>query len=211
MTQSGPVLPAAIPGYENINRYWDKRMDLPAAKILPGELYVSDQGEMIVTVLGSCISACIRDTVRGVGGMNHFMLPIQGEHSGNWGGSAASVETRYGNWAMEKLINEILKQGGTKRNMEVKVFGGGKVLENVSDVGARNIQFIKEFLAAEGLKVVASDVGGIYPRKVLYFPDTGAVKVRKLKATHNDTVLRREAAYKDSLREQETSGSIELF
>lgn len=105
-------LPPALPGFEHVNRYWDVRMSLPAAKILPGEFYVSRTGEMIVTVLGSCVSACIRDRQLGIGGMNHFMLPHKGAHSTEVWGSAVSSASRYGNWAMEFLINEILKLGG---------------------------------------------------------------------------------------------------
>lgn len=212
LTKTSQELPKPLPGYEHINRYWDRRMDVAAAKILPGEFYVSEHGEMIVTVLGSCIAACIRDSVRGIGGMNHFMLPAKNEHSADWGKNATSTEARYGNWAMEYLINEILKQGGTKRNLEIKVFGGGKVIDNLSDVGLRNIQFVKEFIANEGLDIIAEDVGGIYPRKVLYFPDTGAVKMRKMKTVRNETIARREAEYEKSLRKPtETDGSVELF
>ncbi|UZE94954.1 chemoreceptor glutamine deamidase CheD [Alkalimarinus alittae] len=205
-------LPKALPGFEHINRYWDKRMNLAAAKILPGEFYVSLHGEMIATVLGSCISACIRDRVHGIGGMNHFMLPSQGEYSSvQWGSSHASSASRYGNWAMEFLINEILKAGGERKNLEVKVFGGGNVLSNMTRVGLRNIEFVKTYLAQEGLRVEASDVGDLFPRKVLYFPDTGAVKVRKLKQTRNDTVLQREKAYIEDINKQPKSGDIELF
>lgn len=200
-------LPTCIPGYQHINRYWDPRMETFAAKILPGELYVSDKGEMIVTVLGSCISACIRDVKLGIGGMNHFMLPQQ-NGQGTWGDG--NLETRYGNWAMEMLINEIMKLGGSKSNMEVKLFGGGKVLENATNVGNNNINFARDFLISENLRVAASDVGGIYPRKVLYFPDTGAVKVRKMKTTKNATIAKREAAYSKTLV-QEKSTDIELF
>lgn len=209
MTEHG-VLPPALPGYEHVNRYWDRSLNLPAAKILPGEFYVSERGEMIVTVLGSCISACIRDKVRGVGGMNHFMLPVKSEHSANWGSSLTSNETRYGNWAMEYLINGILKLGGTRRNMEVKIFGGAKVIENMGNVGLRNIEFVEEYLATEGLRITASDVGGIYPRKVLYFPDTGAVKVKKLKTVRNDTIALRETAYSQQLLGG-VAGDVELF
>lgn len=205
------VLPPVLPGYEHVNRYWDRSLNLPAAKILPGEFYVSEHGEMIVTVLGSCVSACIRDKVRGVGGMNHFMLPVKSEHSGSWGRNPTSNETRYGNWAMEYLINEILKLGGTRRNMEVKIFGGGSVIDNMGDVGLRNIEFVEEYLALEGLAISARDVGGIYPRKVLYFPDTGAVKVKKLKTVRNDTIVRRESQYRQTLSGSAPAGEIELF
>jgi chemotaxis protein CheD len=212
-TQSGIcALPAATRGYEHINRYWDRQMQVPAAKLMPGEVYVSYQGEMIVTVLGSCVAACIRDRVRGIGGMNHFMLPEQTEYSSGFGGDATRVENRYGNWAMEFLINEILKLGCDKRNLEIKIFGGGRVLDAVSDIGQRNIAFVKDFLRKESLQIAAEDVGSIYPRKVLYFSDTGAVKVRKLKTLRNETIVQREASYRRSVNaEQQRCGDIELF
>jgi chemotaxis protein CheD len=210
---SNQTLPPPLPGFEHVNRYWDKRMDLPAAKIMPGEFYVSKSGEMIVTVLGSCISACIRDVQLGIGGMNHFMLPEQGTHSSEkWGTSDISSASRYGNWAMEFLINEILKLGGTRRNLEIKVFGGGNVLSNMTDIGERNIDYVRKYIYEENFELAAEDVGDIYPRKVLYFPDTGAVKVRKLRETTNDTVLQREISYsKDLLTKTTPSGGVELF
>lgn len=204
--------PGILAGYEHINRYWDKTMETWAAKILPGELYVSQHGEMIVTVLGSCISACIRDTKLGIGGMNHFMLPEQGEFSSTqWGSSAHTSSSRYGNWAMEFLVNEILKQGGRRENLEVKIFGGGQMLAKMTDIGQRNIMFVYEYLQNEGLKAKAMDVGDIFARKVLYFPDTGSVKVRKIKNTRNDTILRREKAYMESIDQKPPAGDVELF
>ena len=204
-------LPRPLPGFEGINRYWDKRMDVPAAKILPGELYVTDQGEMITTVLGSCVAACIRDRVAKIGGMNHFMLPQQGGGSDHWGQSQVSESMRYGNWAMEYLINEILKQGGSRRNLEVKIFGGGQVLANMTDIGRRNIDFVRAYLAREELDIIAQDVGGRCPRKVLYFPETGKVKLKKLRAVHNNTLERRERAYIDSIAAVPAQGDVELF
>ncbi len=205
-------LPQAIPGFEHINRYWDRQMNAFAAKILPGEFYVSSHGEMIVTVLGSCVSACIRDKVIGVGGMNHFMLPLKGEMSSpDWKGGFDSNAARYGNWSMEYLINEILKQGGSKRNFEVKIFGGGRVLANMTNVGANNVSFVHEFLRTEGLKITAEDTGDIYPRKVLYFPDTGAVKMKKLRKVANSTLEQREKRYIETIQEAPQTGDIELF
>lgn len=205
-------LPPALPGFEHVNRYWDVRMNLPAAKILPGEFYVSRNGEMIVTVLGSCVSACIRDRQLGIGGMNHFMLPQKGTHSTEVWGAAVSSASRYGNWAMEFLINEILKLGGTRRNLEIKIFGGGNVLNGVSDVGERNISFVRQYLFDENFTIAAEDLGGIYPRKVLFFPDTGAVKVRKLRDISNDTLIRREQEYSRKLvQKPDVSGDVELF
>ena len=202
--------PRAPLGFEHINRYWDKRQGVYAAKILPGEFYVSTKGEMIVTVLGSCISACIRDRVSGVGGMNHFMLPSQGSSLSS---QQFNESTRYGNWAMEYLINEVIKNGGSKKNFEIKIFGGGKVLESMSniDVGRQNIDFVRQFILGESLQLSAEDVGGLFPRKVLYFPDTGSVKVRKLKTVRNDVVFERERSYADKINKKPTSGDIELF
>ncbi|WP_082865372.1 chemotaxis protein CheD, partial [Oleiphilus sp. HI0086] len=173
----------------------------------------SKTGEMIVTVLGSCISACVRDVQLGIGGMNHFMLPEQGAHSTEkWGASEISSASRYGNWAMEFLINEILKLGGTRRNLEIKVFGGGNVLSNMTDIGKRNIAYVRKYIYEENFELAAEDVGDIYPRKVLYFPDTGAVKVRKLRETTNDTVLQREISYSNDLKQKSApSGGVELF
>lgn len=203
--------PTPLRGFGHINRYWDPRQGVYAAKILPGQFYVSNAGEMIVTVLGSCIAACIRDRVTGIGGMNHFMLPVMREERKD--NAPVSDSARYGNWAMEYLINEILKSGGRKDNLEVKVFGGGRVLSNMSmiDVGAKNIEFVHTYLRSEGLRVVSEDVGDIFPRKVLYFPDTGSVKVRKLKTTRNDVVVEREQQYAKSINTRPSQGDVELF
>lgn len=207
--------PKAPKGFSHVNRYWDKRQGVYAAKILPGQFYVSTAGEMIVTVLGSCISACIRDPINRVGGMNHFMLPIQRGNMQPEGIKPGSLSdaARYGNWAMEFLINEILKNGGERKNLEVKVFGGGKVISHMSqiDVGRQNIDFVMAYLEQEGFKILAQDVGGPHPRKVLYFPDTGSVKVRKLRTVSNRTVYEREVSYSENLKKESPEGSIELF
>lgn len=204
-----PQQPPVLAGFQQINRYWDQRMNVWSAKILPGELYISLHGEMITTVLGSCVSACIRDKQKGIGGMNHFMLPVESEHSHGWGGDA--LETRYGNWAMEALINELLKRGGRRGHLEVKLFGGAAVIENMSDVGKRNIDFVRHFLIDEGLNIVAEDLGGKRPRKVLYFPDTGACRVRRLNEVKNTTLFEREKAYAKKVTSSSTDGSVELF
>lgn len=206
-------LPRPIPGFETINRYWDRRLNLPAAKIMPGECYVSTHGELISTVLGSCIAACIRDRITGVGGMNHFMLPVQNSDRAIERRSISNAELCYGNWAMEYLINSILKQGGRRENLEVKIFGGGRVLANMTqmDIGQRNIEFVLDYLQRDGLKIMAQDLGENCPRKVLYFSDTGAVKMKRLRTVANDTVERREREYLDSMSGQPKAGDIELF
>jgi chemotaxis protein CheD len=211
-----PRQPPLSHEYEHINRYWDKVNQVWAAKILPGELYVSTHGEMISTVLGSCISVCIREKKKGIGGMNHFMLPQNSEFSSDhWGENPATSASRYGNWAMEYLINAILKRGGEKKNFEVKVFGGGQMMAEMTDIGQKNIIFVYQYLAEEQLRIEASDVGDVYARKVLYFPDTGSVKVRRIKNVKNDTIIRRETEYEKQVAVDNTSTSdtknIELF
>ncbi len=204
----GESPPESLPGFEHIKQYWDKDHGIFAAKILPGEYYVTVENEVIVTVLGSCISACIRDPVFGVGGMNHFMLP---EGDQDMIAQGATAATRYGNHAMEQLINDILKHGGSRKNLEVKIFGGGQVLAQMTDVGDKNIQFVKEYIATERLKLVASDVGNIYPRKVYYFPLSGKVRVKKLRSAHNNTVIEREENYRQNITCQPVTSEVELF
>lgn len=205
-------LPRSLPGFEGVNRYWDMAHDMPAAKILPGEYYVTGDNEMVTTVLGSCVSACIRDRVFGIGGMNHFMLPISSDGKG-WNGThdVVSTATRYGNFAMEHMINDILKHGGHKRHLEAKIFGGGRMLEALSDVGARNIDFVREYLDIEGIPLLGESVGDIYPRKIIYMPSSGKVLVKRLKHLHNATILKREDAYRSEISHQPVSGSVELF
>jgi chemotaxis protein CheD len=202
----------ALPGFETIKRFRDKRRNLIIAKILPGEFYVSKSKEVISTVLGSCISACIWDETNGVGGMNHFLLPEQKNTSSKGVLDVASYTTRYGNWAMEYLVNEVIKQGGTRNNLKAKVFGGGKVIHAMtSDVGNGNVEFVFEFLKLENIPVIAKDTGGLWPRKVMFDPLTGKAQVKKLRSMHNDTVQRRERVYVSNVKESETKSNIELF
>lgn len=206
------TLPTAIDGFEHINRYWDPRNKVFAAKLLPGEYYVSTQGEMITTVLGSCISACIRDKVCGVGGMNHFMLPDQVDSANKtWECTKANAATRYGSYAMEHLVNDILKQGGRRENLEVKLFGGGHVLRISTNIGGNNAEFAESYVRMEGLYLAAIDVEGDLPRKVNYFPRTGRVFVRKMMPMHNDTIVRREETYMHSLEQAPAETEIDLF
>lgn len=202
----------ALKGFEHINRYWDRVHGVVAAKILPGEYYVTMDDEMIVTVLGSCISACVRDPLAGVGGMNHFMLPTSNyEDRERWGNGKADAPTRYGNYAMEHMLNDIFKQGGRRERLEVKIIGGGQIIAHMTDVGRRNIEFVQHYIHSEGLKVVGSDVGGIHPRKVYYFPHTGRGQVKKLTSLHNNTILEREDQYLRDLQGKPVAGDVELF
>ncbi|WP_018949325.1 chemoreceptor glutamine deamidase CheD [Thioalkalivibrio sp. ALMg11] len=196
--------------FAHINRYWDRVHACPAAKLLPGECYVSvSRSELITTVLGSCVSACVWSSEAGVGGMNHFMLP-DGDRDSGWG-PAVSSATRYGTHAMEFLINELLKLGARREDLRIKMFGGGRVMAGMSDVGAGNIAFMRRFLHDENLELVAEDVGGRWPRKVVFFPATGRARVKKLVSLHNNTLLEREQDYRRQLQDEPLHGDVELF
>jgi len=191
------------------NVYYDRTFDCEAAKILPGEYYYTNKNMLIVTVLGSCVSACIRDRVTGLGGMNHFMLPDGGGDPN----SPVSASMRYGTYAMEVLINDLLKAGARRENLEAKVFGGGAVLRGFTamNVGERNAAFVINFLKTEKIHVVAEDLNDVYPRKVYFFPKTGKVLVKKLMQTHNDTLAKRELDYAKRLKVEPVGGEIDLF
>ena len=191
------------------NLYFDKNFNSHAVKLLPGEYYVTDKDLLLVTVLGSCVAACIRDCYSGIGGMNHFMLPDGGGDAG----SPLNASARYGTYAMEILINQLLKLGARRCNLEAKVFGGGNVLDGltVANVGPRNADFVLKFLQTEKIRVVAKDLVDIYPRKVYFFPKNSKVMVKKLRNTHNTTISQREKDYRQRLRKVDSGGDIELF
>jgi len=199
-------------GYEEQlapNLYFDRSFNLEAAKILPGEYYVTGRDMVLVTVLGSCVAACIRDHQSGIGGMNHFMLPDSAADDN----SAMGTSARYGTHAMEILINQLLKLGARRINLEAKVFGGGNVLKGltVANIGQRNADFVMEYLATEKIRVVAQDLVDIYSRKVYYFPSSGKVMVKKLRSLHNNTVFVREKDYSARLQKFKVEGDVELF
>ena len=190
------------------NRYFDRKFESEAVKVLPGEYFVTSTNVLMVTVLGSCVSACIRDREKGIGGMNHFMLADGGDAAG-----AVSSSARYGTYAMEILINHLLKLGARRERLEAKVFGGGRVMEKLTSsmVGERNAKFVKDFLQTEGIAVAAEDLLDVYPRKVYFFPQNGRVLVKKLIRLHNDTLIRREKEYAARLTEAPVAGEVELF
>lgn len=189
--------------------YFDRTFDCEAAKISPGEYYYTDKDMVIVTVLGSCVSACIRDSKSGIGGMNHFMLPDGGVDRD----SPISESMRYGTYAMEVLINQLIRNGARRENLEAKIFGGGNVLKSftTTNVGERNATFVKRFLKDEGIRVTGEDLLDIYPRKVYYFPKTGRVLVKKLKELNNFTLVKREEAYASKLQTSDVGGDVDLF
>ncbi|EAR07739.1 chemoreceptor glutamine deamidase CheD [Reinekea blandensis] len=190
------------------NRYYDRHFKREAIKLLPGEYYIARPGKLIVTVLGSCVAACIRDRNLGLGGMNHFLLPA-GDSSGvQWTESG-----RYGAYAMELVINQLIKMGANRAHLEAKVFGGANVLSSITQqsVGHKNAEFVLNYLEAENIPVIASDLLTPYPRKVYFFTENGQVLVKKLKKQHNDTIRDREERYLRRLDTELPHGDVELF
>lgn len=191
------------------NRYYDRHFECDVVKILPGEYYATTEDTVIVTVLGSCIAVCLRDYKKRIGGMNHFMLPSDNLSSI----SPISESARYGVYAMELLVNQMLKLGADKRRIEAKVFGGGNVLKGFTGntVGERNAEFIMDYLDAENIPVLASDLLDVFPRKVYFSPDSGKVNVRKIKSLHNSTIIDRESEYRMRIRQAPKGGEVDLF
>jgi chemotaxis protein CheD len=176
-------------------------------KIGPGEHYVTEaKNERIVTVLGSCVAACIRDPVAGVGGMNHFMLPES--ETGQWSGASATM--RYGNFAMEQLINDIMCHGGRRSRLEIKVFGGARMLANGAAIGHQNADFVESYLKAEGMPITARHLRGDHARRIEYEPLGGRVRMLEL-SMNPSQVVQAEASLFQTLRLPDASGTVELF
>ena len=191
------------------NLYFDSSFACQAAKLLPGEYYVTMKEMVLVTVLGSCVAACIRDPDFGIGGMNHFMLPESVHEPDN----PLSSSARYGTYAMEVLINELIKLGARRNRLQAKVFGGGNVLRGftATNVGERNAAFVLDYLKMENIPILARDLVDIYPRKVYFWPHDGRVMVRKLRSIHNTTIMKREGDYSRKLTTDSVAGDVELF
>lgn len=194
-----------------VARYFDDQFGLEAAKILPGQYYSARRNIVIVTVLGSCVSACLWDPVAHVGGMNHFMLPGGQRSSGPLNSSMEAA--RLGIYAMELLINQLLKLGAERKRLVAKVFGGASVLGGmeVLNVGARNADFVVEFLREEGISLLATDLYDVVARKVYFFPMSGRVLVRRLNTLRNDTLGRREQELFLQVARATVESEVEIF
>jgi len=173
--------------------YWDERFSCQVVKLLPGEYYVSSENEIIATVLGSCIAVCLYERVLGLGGMNHFLLPYEQSLPINPNVNESSISQlamqtkspRYGNFAMMYLINEIIKRGGLACNLEAKIFGGGHVTQSSNDIGSKNIEFVKSYLASERIEIVGENIGGNCPRKLYFQPSTNMAFVKSQTIKYN--------------------------
>lgn len=185
--------------------FFDHHFQHNAVKVLPGEYFVSDENLVIMTVLGSCIAACLWDSRSRIGGMNHFMLPD---------GDTNDVSGRYGSYAMELLINEMLKLGARRESLQAKVFGGGQVMHNFTtmNVGERNTTFVMNYLQTERIPIVSEDVLDIYPRKVVFFPVTGKAMVKRLAHAHPEALVAQDVKGNAATVAKATAGgSVDLF
>jgi len=193
---------------ETVALYFDKQFDREAVKILPGQYYAADRDLVIVTVLGSCVSACLWDPAKRIGGMNHFMLPGAASAA-----SAAGDAARLGVYAMELLINRMLKLGAERTRLVAKVFGGASVLQGMDalNIGSQNSAFVVDFLREEGIGITAQDLYDVCPRKVYFFPRSGKVLVKKLALLRNDTLQTRERDYLAALKDSPAAGEVEIF
>ena len=183
--------------------YFDHHFQFNAVKVLPGEYFVANENLVIMTVLGSCIAACLWDSRSRVGGMNHFMLPDGG----------GDTSGRYGSYAMELLINEMMKLGARRETLQAKVFGGGQVMANFTtmNVGERNTRFVQDYLATERIPIVAEDVMDIYPRKVVFFPASGKAMVKRLAHAHPDVMAAEVRGNAVTVAKTTSGGSVDLF
>ena len=185
--------------------FWDAHFQNDSVKVLPGEYFVHDEDILITTTLGSCIAACLWDRKRHIGGMNHFMLPDAVGDSGDSG--------RYGSYAMELLINELMKRGASRSTLEAKVFGGGAVINGMNsiNVGERNTRFVFDYLRTERIPIVSKDVMAIYARKVCFLPASGQAMVNRLSSTHADNVIAQDRVAAQNARPSTSCGSVDLF
>ncbi len=183
--------------------WYDSHFGNDAVKVLPGEYFVHAEDILIMTTLGSCIAVCLWDRERRIGGLNHFMLP-----------QGASSDGRYGSYAMELLINEMLRQGASRPALEAKVFGGAQVVAGMEtlNVGERNTWFVLEYLQIERIPVVSRDVLDVHPRKVCFMPANGRAVVKRLRPTNAAALLQQDrAAAQRAQPVASCGGSVDLF
>ena len=200
---------AAGEAQDERRRYVDSAIGATVVQILQGDCYVSaQQDEVLSTVLGSCVAACVRDPVIRCGGMNHFLLPAGKEQSA---ANVATASLRYGGFAMEQLINAVMAAGGQRDRLEIKVFGGANVMRGMTAIGHRNADFVEEFLTTEGFAIAARHLRGNWPRKILYFPHSGQVRMRELTDGSAAGLAEREVHSSPRIAAKPAAGSIELF
>lgn len=182
--------------------------NLPVTHLLPGECAVSRGETAFATILGSCVTACIYDKHRGIGGMNHFMLPQNGSLDPMQ--AAHDRSARYGDYAMELLINRAMAQGAERHNLVAKLFGGAAVLQIASTIGMRNIEFALRYLRIESIPVIASDLGGSCARKILFYPGDGHIELTRIRRP-SQALTQRETSLIQKMDDADPAGEIIFF
>jgi chemotaxis protein CheD len=199
----------SVVGFDAIERFHDPRMGRVSARILPGEYYVTKAEEYITTLLGSCVAVCVWDPIAGIGGMNHFTA--HGVEPGADGiTEIGPVAARHGIFAMELLVNTILKHGGNRCRLRVKLAGGGHVTPGRREIGEQSIRFARSYLAEEGFDVVGEHVEGIHPRRVVFDPLSGWAGAVEI-TSGQESVEREEWAYVQRIAQTSPVGEVELF
>lgn len=175
--------------FENIHRSYDKSLDKYVVGISSGGIYLTEEDEVITTVLGSCIAVCVRDLMTGITGMNHFLIAGNKNDINNASGHSLF---QYGLYSMDYMLNKMIHLGCSKDTMEIKIFGGGAIISSVGDVGKSNVRFVKNYINLKGYRLAGEDVGGNHPRKINYFSGSGKVMVKRMRSLHKQVIANRE-------------------
>lgn len=193
------------------SRFYHQYKQHHIVKVLPGGVYSTNEPEMISTGLGSCVAACMWDPIKGVGGMNHFLLPSDERAYSKGQTGVITCETRYGPHAMELLISQLLAKGASRSHLQMKVFGGAQMLGKQSAIGEKNAHFILHYAKQENLQVASYDLGGVEPRRILFDPMSGRVLLKRIPFAEVDQL---EANYASQLKRSaqfDAPDEMELF
>lgn len=199
----------------NYSRFYHEHRKQHVVKVLPGGMYCTDQAEIISTGLGSCVAACIWDPHAHIGGMNHFLLPVahNAEHH-HWShNDVISTAARYGSYAMEMLINQLISKGAERDFMHMKLFGGAQMLGRKSAIGEKNVDFILRYAKQEKFQVDAYDLGGMEPRKIMFDPLTGKAWLKRIPFAEISHLKHQEDHYAMEVERDshKPSDEVELF
>ena len=192
---------ASLPGGADTTSERSIAAELRKAHVIQGEFRVSDDPDLVLTtILGSCVAACIRDPVVGVGGMNHFLLP----------GATGDEGLRYGVQSMELLVNALLRRGARRERLEVKLFGGARLIDGLTDVGSQNAIFAERFVRDEGLTHAGGSLRGDRARRIQFWPVSGRARQVFL-APQETRVFAAERRRPATPPPAEADGALELF
>ena len=191
--------PPPVPGFEAMHRLWDPRHHRWTEKIVPGELFATSHDESISTILGTSLAICIRDPVLRIGGMNHFILPLQADEEGGSQTCDAAEAIRYGRSVMEQLFSAVLRLGADPDRLKAKMYGGRRNIAPGNEASSGTITFARRFLRDQGVPVVAEKLGDGYPRRLTYFPNSGLALLDRLPNRLVAALAKREMKYVRSL------------